>query len=637
MLSSDSLNPGVLRQGESRTTHWIAAIALTIAGGAVCYWQLYSSFAPYDDEGYVHLSLRMYRAGHPLYDEVSTQYGPACFLLQDVFHDFTRLPITHDVARAKTLVIWLLIAALASVIVHHLTGHWWAALLAAIGLLWHLDRFAPEPGHPQELGLLLLLLCVWSVTTRGTDRARRGLTPVLLGLLTGTVLMVKINLGVLTGLACTGMFVAESPASTGRRWLTRLILLAGALLPWMLFRSHAVSWDGAALPLALTCGWVGIAIHIDSVDCNSSPQQLFQYVSTTLVTALGFAAVALTQGTSPAGLWHGLVGQHQGFLDLFYHHPPLPVWAPLVAIIGVASAMRARWDDRITHIVRCLAPAVLLVVSLQTFTETWHPIAHGLDDRAAAGLLAACITPFAWLILSPPSLDSGLMPSRPSTGRILLALMTVTQPLAACPTPGTQLAIGTVTALLVLVVLTSDLLAQLAEQDSSLMQPTRQLIGGLVILSLLTLACRGYESHARWNAAEPLELPGAKYLRLERSLAVARRAAVAYLREHADAFVASPTGCCSLYLWSEIAPPTRHNVTFWEVQLNEEQQDDVIAALNAAERPLLVVDRTQAPIIYHDAPLNQYLDKRFTTREVDGLLEVWSDRKRSRTQVAHRH
>ena len=53
------------------------AVAIATAGTAVLgYFSIFSIFIPWDDEGYMLVSLRAYTAGGVLYRDVFTQYGP---------------------------------------------------------------------------------------------------------------------------------------------------------------------------------------------------------------------------------------------------------------------------------------------------------------------------------------------------------------------------------------------------------------------------------------------------------------------------------------------------------------------------------------------------------------------------------
>ena len=68
--------------GLSGTARWIRPLAfaavsafLTIAG----YFRIFNWFAPWDDEGYMLVSLDAFHRGGRLYDEVYTSYGPFYF------------------------------------------------------------------------------------------------------------------------------------------------------------------------------------------------------------------------------------------------------------------------------------------------------------------------------------------------------------------------------------------------------------------------------------------------------------------------------------------------------------------------------------------------------------------------------
>src|SRR5262245_37072848 len=120
-----------------------------LGAGFAAYQQIFSTYAAYDDEGYLMLSLRSFIAGEPLYDAVYTQYGPAYYAGETVFHRVSGLPITHDVTRMKTLGTWLAAALLAGLLLLRLTGSPPFAVMAGLATFFHLDRFCLEPGHPQ--------------------------------------------------------------------------------------------------------------------------------------------------------------------------------------------------------------------------------------------------------------------------------------------------------------------------------------------------------------------------------------------------------------------------------------------------------------------------------------------------------
>ena len=46
-----------------------------------------TTLAPYDDQGYVMMTLKTFLQGESLYSETHTQYGPAYYLLTGSLHD----------------------------------------------------------------------------------------------------------------------------------------------------------------------------------------------------------------------------------------------------------------------------------------------------------------------------------------------------------------------------------------------------------------------------------------------------------------------------------------------------------------------------------------------------------------------
>ncbi|MDH3716653.1 MAG: hypothetical protein OES79_00905, partial [Planctomycetota bacterium] len=149
MGESDSVMFGGIH-GKARGWWWLLVVCAVTAAAFAGYQRLFSTFAAYDDEGYVMISLQSFLSGHALYDETYTQYGPTYYLLQAVLHAGDRLPLTHDVTRFKTLATWLAVAALGAWFLYRVTGQRWLALAGLLVGFMHLDRLALEPGHPQE-------------------------------------------------------------------------------------------------------------------------------------------------------------------------------------------------------------------------------------------------------------------------------------------------------------------------------------------------------------------------------------------------------------------------------------------------------------------------------------------------------
>jgi len=91
-----------------------------------------------------------------------------------------------------------------------------------------------------------------------------------------------------------------------------------------------------------------------------------------------------------------------------------------------------------------------------------------------------------------------------------------------------------------------------------------------------------------------LELRGARYLRLSDPRAEGYRALAQYLEKECDTFIASPL-LNSLYLWTDKRPPTWFNVNGGGIPSGDGQQAQVVAALQQAKRPLILVRESQVP------------------------------------------
>jgi hypothetical protein len=87
---------------------------------------------------------------------------------------------------------------------------------------------------------------------------------------------------------------------------------------------------------------------------------------------------------------------------------------------------------------------------------------------------------------------------------------------------------------------------------------------------------------------------------------------VSQLRERADTFVFRAHTRGSLYYWTRLSPPTWCNATCWPYLLKEDQQREIIAALDQRARVCAVDEPYSAPLPVWTSPLLRYLNERFT-------------------------
>lgn len=601
-----------------------AAGCLTVALGFAGYQQIFSTFAEYDDEGYVMLSLASFLEGNPLYDQTYTQYGPAFFVLQAGWHKLTGLPITHDITRFKTLGVWLCAAWLCAGIVYKETRNLPLSLAALLLGFFHLERLCLEPGHPQEFCVLGVLGGVFLCAHYQNASTRQAAcVTLMLGVLTAVLLMTKLNIGLFLFTSIALLHLLRG--GTDRWTLAALACLAIAALalPFALTLSHLKQLTGFALPISVTASLlatmgVGRALTVEQRDLGL--RHALGFGAAAGIGCLLFAAAALISGTSLAGLWHGLIGQHLGFKDSFFTPAPIygaaVLWAVLMLDLALTTSQHAA---RVVGLVRIAALAVLTYAGLEYLTQTFAPLQHGLQDRGAAGALVGWAAPLLWIVLLPgQGFDQSKPTGPPSAGRLGLCLVAALQPLAAYPTPGTQMAVGSVVIALGLIVALHDAL-----QLEHHWLPRASLIAqGFAMLLVCTLLVRCSHFYKHRQGLTPLALPGAQHLRVPAETAETHRWLAETLRERTATFVFGEHARNSLYFWTGLRPPTPLNPTFWPFLLGPAQQQRIIEALEQQPRAG-VVHAPFAADLPKDSPLLEYLQSEFRPAETRGSFEIW--------------
>jgi hypothetical protein len=311
----------------------LAAVSLALLGGGLL---CFSTFADYDDEGYMMISLRGYQQHGALYDQVFSQYGPAYYQLQSAFHRLTCLPLAHDVARLRTLVFWAMSCGLATLALFRMTRNRLAALAGFLLIFAHLDRLALEPGHPQEW-CVLLMAAVWCASTWLDEPSRASLwAAALIGACCGLLAMIKPNLGGLMTCAVIAAVSRRHSAAISECWLRWLSVLALLAIPWVISRSHLHSPAGWSFPLLVTGGLLlllaaGQAWPVQASGKPGRGAATWWIVLICGLTMAFVAGMARIGGTSSQGLLHGLILQHLEFGSrAFFKSPPLPPFTELI-------------------------------------------------------------------------------------------------------------------------------------------------------------------------------------------------------------------------------------------------------------------------------------------------------------------
>jgi hypothetical protein len=579
-MSSDApdaaTSPGRSRLRASLAALIILALAAVLA--VTAFYSVCAGFVLYDDVGYMMLTQKTFLAGHPLYDQTFTRYGPAYYAWERLLHLLTGLPLTHDATLLFTTAALVTIPLLCAGFVARMTRNIFLTALAAFAVFWVVVVLKKEAGHPQELcGLLLggMLLA----STFLPQARRPGLILGLIGFFVGVLGMTKPNLGLFAAVA---------------GWLTLANLLSGRIGRNLLFGAGALV--ALALPLVLMrhnlagvkdyCLLVTGAVLLLIIQLASSRSERSLPWMTLLAPAVGCfvgvllcAGYALAKGTSPAGLIQGLVLQHLSFEQAFFRWPAFGMEA-VVPSLGLALGawfvtgpgrdlwQKAPWVPALVKV--ATAPFLLLVALL----------AGPFINPA----FVWCLPLLAATAAQPPSSSWEAAP------RQFAVSLAIFMSLWGYPIWGlSQAALSFFLLLPVALVWCSDGLRYGQWQFGIKARPRSErsktaitLFSFVAALGIVVVAVVRADSTAKlYHRLPPSGLRGSNLLRMPQEQSDFYQHLIQAARVHGRSFFTMP-GLGSLYFWADAEPPTCIYPTTWMTLLSPEQQAKVVQDLEQA-------------------------------------------------------
>jgi hypothetical protein len=571
------------RSKATRPWIWLAcALILLVVALAYAFYTTFSQALGLD-EGYLMITVQSFLERQSLYDVVFTQYGPVYYVYEWFLHRVLSIPLTHDATRWLCIVHWLGAAALLGVVGRMMTGSLFAGLFAFSQGGIHLAHLGREPGHPQEI--IALLLAIGAVAANRIDK-RSGLPA--LGALTAVLLFIKPNVGIFfaASLFLTIYFHSNRSGggASGRTWL----LIAGcALLPFLLMRRHVMFEWCRNYSLVAALGIVASALTArDVASHHVSLRRCIEAVISFVAVAVMFAGIAMFTGTSAAGLLDGLLLTPLRTPDIAILPLRVPnaavgnaVAALLVAMFASATSGHARRDVVITLLKLCF-------VLVSSFV---------LIGRPSAQLMY--ILPWVWLVAIPGGNGVNQIVLATSFPRVFLALAAAWQSLQAYPVAGTQLAIGSMLLVVATTVSLADALVALriperictvtAHWRTSVADACESLAAIAVIAFFALVWCKLPVARRNYANLPKLNLPGAHLVRTDTAMVHRYQALAQYLQANCDTFITCP-GINDFYFWTGKRPPTHLNPTTISI-LTARQQEQILAGLRRAERPLVVI------------------------------------------------
>ena len=123
----------------------VVALALLIAG----FYETFSEFKPYDDEGSALITIMGFLEGDTLYSEVYSPYGPFYYEFYGSLFWLLGLPVTNEAGKAVSLVLWVCASVFFGLACQRITGRMAIGVAATIISFGVLHVVSKEPMHPQ--------------------------------------------------------------------------------------------------------------------------------------------------------------------------------------------------------------------------------------------------------------------------------------------------------------------------------------------------------------------------------------------------------------------------------------------------------------------------------------------------------
>lgn len=588
---------------------WLLLLALLAASATFGFYDLFSNFRPYDDEGYFLLITRLLLEGFPAYEQVVMPYGPVLLAVKTFLHDALSVPLTNAATRYISLVFWIFLSTGCGLLIRGLTSSNLAGVIGYVLVFLFMRAFTNEPGHPQEwiaCCAVLIPLCLGGAEQKSNEW-RWFWTGVLVSLIFNS----KFNIGIFCLAAIMVVMAAGLPTSRWSRGLRLLAVVLAACIPFVLMWPHRQQVN--CLPYAAICS---AAISAASIYA-------------------GFTRIGRTTGLKDfVGFGAGfLLLMSAAFLFLTVNGSSLSAY--IVSIQTVTASFSETFLFReyssVQVAVAIIAPllaAILLLPVPQRFAMTlcakiiFAGVTSGLLltlGPANTQSLLGWAGPWCWLCMAPFDEE------KTSIARKLLALLAVFHLLLAYPIPGSQLYFGTFLVLVSALVCAADSIRYFAQkwqgQGKGSLLSAGNPVSLLIVAGLLTcIAYSGLELRGRYWSLEPVGIPGMERLRLEPGRVSAYRQLVAEMHQADVGFIDS--GLNSMYLWSGVDMAAPVVVQHALSRVPRRQREEIAEGLAAARNPLVLLRMSQYDLPPQKIELTDWINREFVEYRIIGGYQL---------------
>ena len=562
---------------------WQCLIALAAAWlvAMFAFGQLFTTFVPWDDEGYFLQANRDFLSGHALYDQVFAMYGPLTFFSSALLARFNVLNVTHDSFRWIVLPVWIVIAALMARVVWNLTRQFTPSLATFLLVGFRLSGLAKAVGHPQLWIILAVAFLLWLGADEGST-AKRKKRAFWTGVILGTIFLFKINIAVFVSI---GFLLSVSLRLKGRPRVLAcgiLITAASGIGIALLFANPTTPERCFALAyLASIVATIGIAIRRPVEQEASVASLMWLAAGLALCLCIGGAGT-LASGTTLKGLYKAYITAPALFARSYHNafSDSMRKSSILICAIGLVTALG--------------------VFGWRSWTEA-RPVWLGLLKVAAGGglLCAFCYDPrltvtgsllFLWLLI----VDVPPMSGPAYSNRLLLALLSAFLSLQLFPMAGEQVDWAALMPMTAAAVLLADGMNCIARESYHAALPrfagfATGAAGILLTIYLFVLVGENtFERWRQWQNSQPLNLPGAHWLRLPPGETARLKSAVSQLSQNCQTVLTVP-GLYSFSLWSGVPPAEDRRINIWPYLWPDEVQKTELRSLRRQNQGCVLV------------------------------------------------
>ena len=403
---------------------WFLVLS-ALAGVAAYYW-MFTGFSFWDDEGTLLLTVRQFLGGMKLYDQIKG-YGPVYYFYNWILRTASGTPATHDTVRMSSLIPWLLTALVCAWIVLRLTRSLLLASFTHVLTFLGLSFFRNEPGHPQELCILLMMALVASGIRSALPRSRLP-SMFCLGALPAALLLIKVNIGVFMILAVALAVLSHLHGTRLPTYLFGAVAGASVILPFAIMKAHLDERYAERYCLVVVGSTVAMLLFLTRMPrIRLLSLRDFWIVLASFIGVVVAVLLVLVAGerVSPYSILNSLVLTNlRVSVNQGVWYVPLRLsraWIPWI-FAGLAGAILVREVDQNDRIVRFLFYLKFMLGPLS---------AAALVFFFGQPLLAP-IAPFCWLVLYAPTKEIQASQSFPRT---LLCSVTVIQTSMLTPLP----------------------------------------------------------------------------------------------------------------------------------------------------------------------------------------------------------